>query len=141
MKKIAPVLVAALIIGSAATSYAKSPKSFFNQVIKSAQDKVNTALPARQAGGGKHFGGGGHLPGGPGIVLPPTGPGYPGPGRGGSYCPPPPPRVCYVYFVYYYDCHFGWKTYGSFNRYSEAQFAMQRLQSQGYRTYLKKVAR
>ena len=114
MKSVAPILVAALIIGTAASSNAGSPRSFFNQVVKSAGAKVNSAPPVRQVNQFKNFGGGRHIPGGPGYVLPPSPPTYPGPGCGGPICPPPPP-VCHLYVVYYYDCHYGWKTYGTFN--------------------------
>ena len=142
MKTIARVVVASLVVvGIAASSQAKSPRSFVNQVVQSTRGQADLTRQIRQVVEGRHFGGGGHGRAKPGCVLPPVRPVLPGPPCGGGYCPPERPPVCFVYIVYYYDCHCGWKTYGTYHRHFEAQYAVQRLQNQGYRAYFRRVAR
>ena len=74
-------------------------------------------------------------------MQPPGRPGFPNPRCGGGYYCPPRPPICHVYIVYYYDCHCGWKTYGTYYRYHDAQYAVQMLQDQGYRAYYRKTTR
>ena len=142
-------LVATAVLAMTTVTNAQSPRSLFNQVVKSIQGpgqsfqagqngpnrKFQNSTPQFRGGAGKHFGGG-HNPGNWG---PQPGFGYPKPPCG-NYCPPPPPP-CFVYIVYYYDCHYGWKTYGTYHSSFAAQNAVSSLQHQGYRAYMQKVRR
>lgn len=56
---------------------------------------------------------------------------YPGP-----KCNPCPP-CRYLYCVYYYDCHCGWKLKGCFHSRYQANAVQQSLQFQGFRSYIK----
>lgn len=144
-------LAASLLFGLTSTSEAVNLKNLANQVAQSQTRQINTGIKLNFGGGNqskrKNFGnflpnppgwGGGNFqpPGwGGGHCQPPTCP----PG-GGVVCPPPPPQVCYVYYVYYYHCEC-WKLYGTFHDRYSADQATYQLQSNGYRTYMKLVAK
>lgn len=132
-----PGLVVSLMLGSAAMSYGKSPRSLLNQVARSLNGPAQT-LEIRLASPGNQFKGGQGFPGAKHWLPQPPSHCFPG---GGSYCPPPPPPVCHVFKVYYYDCHCGWKLYGVYHQYYAAQSAVQALQYQGYRAYMRQVRR
>ena len=129
-------LVASVVFGSAAISNAQSPRSLFNQIARQARGHAQT-LEIRNFGPGKSFQARHGFHGAKHWLPQPPNHCYPGVG----WCPPPPPPVCHVFKVYYYDCHCGWKLYGIYHQYWSAQSAVQTLQYQGYRAYMKRVRR
>ena len=113
--------LAVLLTGSSVTQ-ADTLSDVF-RTVRNFQVAVNSGVPQKS-----RF----HTPG----YLPPP----------PSYCPappchdpivPPPPPVCRIYCVYKLDCHGHWRLYGEYRSYQGALFAQSRLQSQGYRTYIR----
>ena len=148
MKTITRTLIAALattvILGTAATSQAQvNARAMFNQVAKSYSGQRNNTFQIRRAvqqprHSGGHHGGGNHnnrhwVQPAPRHCYPTPPPCHTG------YCPPP--RPCYIYIVYKYCCTYGWKQYGTFHSEHDAHYAVDGLQNQGYRAYMRKVAR
>ena len=52
---------------------------------------------------------------------------------------PPQPQPCHYYIVYYYDQNHGWQKLATYRSQTQANYAVQSLQSQGYRTYVRRV--
>lgn len=148
-------IVPTIVMGAAASSYARNPQQIISQFARAYQGKSQNNSPTRRVSTNRqirgqfqqgstsfgqskrHYNGGSHCEG---PYCPPRPPVY-RPHCDDQFCPPPRPHVCYVYIVYYYDCHTGWITYGTYHRLSAAQAAVYDLQDQGYRAYQKRVAR